>query len=49
MRYNALFVYKNENEHLRVRNEIANYLYNNHHQFENISIPRCLEKYTSIY
>ena len=39
MRCITLFVYKNENEDLQVRNEIANYLYNYHHQFENISIP----------
>ena len=35
----SLYVYKNEIEYFRVHNEIANYLYKNHHQFENISIP----------
>ena len=39
MRCIVLYAYKNENEHFRVSNEIANYLYNNHYQFENINIP----------
>ena len=38
MRCIELFIYKNENEHFRVRNEIANYLLTNYRQLENINI-----------
>ena len=39
MRYISLFVYYYENEHHRVCNEIANYLYTNFRNYENIPIP----------
>ena len=39
MRCIALFVYKKEDEHIRVRNEISNYLSLHINEFENISIP----------
>ena len=39
MRCIALFVYLDENEHYRVRNEISNYLFSNYRNYENIEIP----------
>ena len=39
MRCIELFVYKDENEHIRKRQEIANDLYTIYRKFENISIP----------
>ena len=39
MRCVALFIYNNEDEHLRVRNEIANYLSQHSSDFDNIKIP----------
>ena len=39
MRCIALFVYKKEDEHIRVKNEISNYLALHINEFENISIP----------
>ena len=39
MRCVALFIYNNEDEHLRVRNKIANYLSQHSSEFENIKIP----------
>ena len=39
MRRISLFVYKDENEHIRTRQEIENYLYVIYRNFENISIP----------
>ena len=39
MRCIALFVYKKKDEHIRVRNEISNYLSLHINEFENISIP----------
>ena len=39
MRCITLFVYRDENKHIRTRQEIANYLYANYRNFENISIP----------
>lgn len=40
MRYIALFVYLNENEHYRVRNKISNYMLANYRNYENIEISR---------
>ena len=34
----ALFVYKNENEHFRIRNEIASYLLTHYQEYENTII-----------
>ena len=34
-----IIFYKDENEHLRTQQEIANYLFGNYRNFENISIP----------
>ena len=39
MRCFALFVYKNENEHFRIRNEIASYLLTHYQEYENTIIP----------
>ena len=39
MRCVALFIYNNDDEHLRVRNKIANYLSQHSSEFENIKIP----------
>ena len=37
MRCIAIFVYMKENSHLRVRNEIVNYLLSNKRNYENIT------------
>ena len=38
MRTIALFIYNNENEYTRVRNEIANFLLLNNKSYENITL-----------
>ncbi len=38
MRYLALFIYKDENEHIRVRQEIANYIKEHRKDYENIEL-----------
>ena len=39
MRALSAFIYKTENEHIKIRNEIANFLKNNVSMFEEVLVP----------